>query len=128
MMPVPPPDQPNEIAFACPDCQRQLKMSADSAGKHRQCPWCGQWIPVPAVGGSAAPARYDRYQDPYQLSEHERAEYERLRAQQYTQDGGGGGGISGQAWGWIIFILIFGVGNVILYATTGIFLIPIPRR
>ena len=30
--------------------------------------------------------------------------------------------------GWIIFILIFGVGNLILYATTGIFLIPIPRR
>jgi hypothetical protein len=30
--------------------------------------------------------------------------------------------------GWLIFILIFGVGNVILYATTGIFLIPIPRR
>jgi len=32
------------------------------------------------------------------------------------------------AMGWIIFILIFGVGNLILYATTGIFLIPIPRR
>jgi len=35
----------------------------------------------------------------------------------------------GRGWvGWIIFILIFGVGNLILYATTGIFLIPIPRR
>jgi hypothetical protein len=30
--------------------------------------------------------------------------------------------------GWLIFILIFGVGNLILYSTTGIFLIPIPRR
>ena len=30
--------------------------------------------------------------------------------------------------GWIIFILIFGVGNAILYATTGIFLIPLPRK
>ncbi len=30
--------------------------------------------------------------------------------------------------GWIIFILIFGVGNLILYLTTGIFLIPIPRK
>jgi hypothetical protein len=30
--------------------------------------------------------------------------------------------------GWIIFILIFGVGNLILYRTTGIFFIPIPRR
>ena len=35
----------------------------------------------------------------------------------------------GNAWvGWLIFILIFGVGNAILYATTGIFFIPIPRR
>jgi hypothetical protein len=31
-------------------------------------------------------------------------------------------------WGWIIFFLIFGVGNFILYQTTGIFIIPIPRR
>jgi len=30
--------------------------------------------------------------------------------------------------GWIIFFLIFGVGNLILYLTTGIFLIPIPRK
>lgn len=30
--------------------------------------------------------------------------------------------------GWVWFILIYGVGNAILYATTGIFLIPIPRR
>jgi hypothetical protein len=30
--------------------------------------------------------------------------------------------------GWVIFILIFGVGNLILYMTTGIFFIPIPRR
>ena len=31
-------------------------------------------------------------------------------------------------WGWIIFILIFGVGNIILYSTTGMLLIPIPRK
>ena len=45
--------------------------------------------------------------------------------------GGGppsGGGGSNPYMGWIIFILIFVVGNGILYATTGIFLIPIPRR
>lgn len=30
--------------------------------------------------------------------------------------------------GWVIFILIFGVGNLILYQTTGIFFIPLPRR
>lgn len=30
--------------------------------------------------------------------------------------------------GWVWFILIYGVGNAILYSTTGILLIPIPRR
>ncbi len=30
--------------------------------------------------------------------------------------------------GWIIFILIFGVGNIILYNTTGWIILPIPRR
>ncbi len=35
----------------------------------------------------------------------------------------GGGGL-----GWLWFILIFGVGNFILYSTTGIFFIPIPRK
>jgi hypothetical protein len=39
-------------------------------------------------------------------------------------DEGGGGAVVG----WIIFLLIFGVGNLILYMTTGIFFIPIPRR
>ncbi|MGE3806610.1 MAG: hypothetical protein AB7K24_18235 [Gemmataceae bacterium] len=39
-------------------------------------------------------------------------------------DDNDGGGLMG----WVIFILIFGVGNLILYATTGIFFIPIPRR
>lgn len=37
-----------------------------------------------------------------------------------SDDEGGMGGI-------IIFILIFGVGNLILYYTTGIILIPIRR-
>ena len=37
------------------------------------------------------------------------------------EDGGSGLG------GWVIFILIFGVGNFILYQTTGIVLIPIRR-
>ena len=33
----------------------------------------------------------------------------------------------GHALGWLIFILIFGVGNVILYYTTGWLIIPIRR-
>lgn len=44
-------------------------------------------------------------------------------------DGGGDDGDGGGSMkGLIIFILIFGVGNLILYKTTGIFLIPIPRK
>ncbi len=42
-----------------------------------------------------------------------------------SEEGGGGGG---GGMGWLIFILIFVVGNGILYATTGIFLIPLPRK
>jgi len=42
---------------------------------------------------------------------------------EYDDDGGGGG-----IPGGLIFFLIFVVGNGILYATTGIFFIPIPRR
>jgi hypothetical protein len=41
-----------------------------------------------------------------------------------SDDGEGGNPLIG----WLIFILIFGVGGVILYATTGIIFIPIPRR
>jgi hypothetical protein len=33
----------------------------------------------------------------------------------------------GRIGGIVIFVLIFGVGNFILYQTTGIFLIPIRR-
>ena len=46
-----------------------------------------------------------------------------MNDQMNDDDEGGGGG-----YGWLIFILIFGVGNYILYATTGIFLIPLPRK
>lgn len=38
-----------------------------------------------------------------------------------NNDEGGGGMPS-----WVWFILIYGVGNAILYSTTGILLIPIP--
>lgn len=41
---------------------------------------------------------------------------------------GGGGGEGGGVPGWIWFVLIYGVGNFILYKTTGILLLPIPRK
>ncbi|MBI4606380.1 MAG: hypothetical protein HY721_30815 [Planctomycetes bacterium] len=43
-----------------------------------------------------------------------------------SSDDDGGGGSSYK--GWVIFILIFVVGNYILYATTGFFIFPLPRR
>jgi hypothetical protein len=118
-----------------------VRVPVHAAGQQWTCPSCGEWIHVPGgappappggvapgagAGGGALP-RYDDYGDPYALSAREREEYERLRAQQH-QGGGGGGGEGNAAMGWLIFILIFGVGNVILYMTTGIFLIPIPQR
>ena len=30
--------------------------------------------------------------------------------------------------GWMWFVIIYGVGNLILYKTTGILLLPIPRK
>ena len=37
---------------------------------------------------------------------------------------GSGGGVPS----WVWFVLIYGVGNFILYNTTGILLLPIPRK
>lgn len=34
----------------------------------------------------------------------------------------------GRSYGWVWFILIFVVGNYILFKTTGFFIIPFPRR
>jgi len=44
------------------------------------------------------------------------------RAAAAESDEGGG------VMGWVVFILIFGVGNLILYHTTGFVIIPIPRK
>jgi hypothetical protein len=35
---------------------------------------------------------------------------------------------SGDNFGWLWFILIYGVGNIIRYNTTGMLLLPIPRK
>jgi hypothetical protein len=53
---------------------------------------------------------------------------ERLKAHNQQQADAGSSGEGGSLMGWVVFILIFGVGNLILYSTTGIVIIPIPRR
>lgn len=45
-----------------------------------------------------------------------------------SNEGKGDNGDDSGIKGWIIFILIYVVGNIILYKTTGILLIPIPRK
>jgi hypothetical protein len=132
MVPMVPPGE-NEIEFSCPQCGQNLSVPATSAGKLCNCNSCRKWVLVPGtpVNESIREGRpsYPQYGeqpgqgDPYALSDREREEYELLKAQQQAQQGDGGN----QLKGWIIFILIFGVGNIILYATTGIFLIPIRR-
>lgn len=127
----PTPSSPNaNIEFPCPTCKKQLKVPAEMAGRAGNCPSCNEWITIPRPGEESIreglPA-YQSYQggdkDPYALTDRERQEYEMLKAQHEQQNSG-----QSQMMGWVIFILIFGVGNLILYATTGIFLIPIPRR
>ena len=45
-----------------------------------------------------------------------------IRTRDMSDDEGGSG-----LMGWVIFLLIFGVGNFVLWKTTGIVLIPIRR-
>lgn len=42
----------------------------------------------------------------------------------FNENNNGGDNIGG----WLLLILIYGVGNFILYQTTGMLLIPIPRK
>jgi hypothetical protein len=65
----------------------------------------------------------DREKNPFSDIEHLPAYRE-----SHQSDGGSQGGQGSALIGWVVFILIFGVGNLILYSTTGIFFIPIPRR
>jgi hypothetical protein len=47
-----------------------------------------------------------------------------VRKEDDVADDGGNNSVVG----WVVFILIFGVGNYILYQTTGWLIIPIPRK
>jgi hypothetical protein len=120
MLPLPPSgDKP--IDFSCPECGQSLSAPARYAGKTWTCTSCRNWVKVPSTPPGAFT---EREPDPYGLGERERPRYE-SQPPAYQPNPGAGGG---QIMGWVIFILIFGVGNLILYATTGIFIIPIPRR
>jgi hypothetical protein len=126
MLPVPPAPE-NEIQFACTECGQPIRVPVTMAGQPCECPRCRKWVEIPradAAGPAGSPTSYRR-DDLYGLPQHGQPGYGYgdFRREPPPQEGG-----MGAAAGWIIFILIFGVGNLILYATTGIFLIPIPRR
>jgi hypothetical protein len=70
----------------------------------------------PPPGYQQPPPGYQQGQPP--------AQYQQWQNPQAQADAGSNSGV----WGWVIFILIFGLGNLILYSTTGWFIIPIPRR
>jgi hypothetical protein len=67
--------------------------------------------------GGQPPGESDRYSDIRRISNYH----------EETSGGGGGGGGGNAAVGWLVFILIFGVGNLILYNTVGWVIIPIRR-
>ncbi|HEV7843950.1 MAG TPA: hypothetical protein VGO69_09660 [Pyrinomonadaceae bacterium] len=73
-----------------------------------QQPPPGYQQPPPGYQQGQPPSPYNQQGQPYQ--------------NQASTDSNSG------VWGWVLFILIFGVGNLILYSTTGWLIIPIPRR
>lgn len=106
------------IDLTCPHCSQKFAVRDENAGKSTKCLYCGEPVTVPNTGIVEQPqpqgTDFSKLQDD--------AYYQRQLQQQES-----GGGDNSAVIGWIIFILIFGVGNVILYSTTGIVLIPIRR-
>jgi hypothetical protein len=104
------------IEFKCPHCGQGLSFQADSAGQEARCFGCYKNVQVPTESQAApAPAgnEFAGLRDDHGPMEPAPTSY--------------GGGEGNQAMGWIVFLLIFGVGNAILYATTGWLIIPIRR-
>lgn len=105
------------IDLNCPHCNHEFSVREENAGKPTKCLYCGEPVNVPNTAITEQPrpqgTDFSKLQDD--------AYYQRQLQQQES------GGDNSAVIGWIIFILIFGVGNVILYSTTGIVLIPIRR-
>jgi len=97
----------------------------DLAGEKINCIHCHEPTTVPT------PMSYGMQPgDPQAAPPLAGTDFSNLREPSYERDysrPSGGEGGSNPVVGWIIFILIFGVGNIILYSTTGIVIIPIRR-
>jgi hypothetical protein len=122
-------DDPNDQSQKPPDQQNQDPSRKRPFEQWSQPPPPGYGEPPPP-GYQQPPPGYQQppqgYQQPpgYQPGQPP-APYEKQGpfSQNKTQSDSNSG-----VWGWVIFILIFGVGNLILYNTTGWLIIPIPRR
>jgi hypothetical protein len=110
------------IQCECPHCNYAYQVDNTYAGKAVKCPSCSERMEVPHAPELADPDA--RKEDA--LGDAALREYYRQRARE-AQGGGGGGGGMNPAVGWVIFFLIFGLGNLILYSTTGWLIIPIRR-
>jgi hypothetical protein len=146
--PLAPPSPGGKVSLICPHCERKNTFGPEWAGKRRQCTWCGSEVDVPRA--STAPSAKDTYglsddgtagedRSRYRGSEIPYEEVDPARRKKplygdgadlpsprHRTDGGGSssGGEGNTVIGWVVFFLIFVVGNIILYNTVGIVLIP----
>lgn len=118
------------IRFPCPGCQREISVDNSLAGMSGKCSYCGGDMTIPEAFSPGAKTDYDRDNELVR-ADRPRGDYRNLDKQnpyeRYPDPNQKQGGGGNAAMGWVIFILIFGVGNVILYATTGWLIIPIRR-
>lgn len=92
-----------------------LNCGQEIGNRARECPYCGE-SPKQLKQERREQARRERIR---REEEEDREIRRQLAAAEADDDG---------TWGWMVFILIFVVGNIILYATTGWVIIPGGRR
>jgi hypothetical protein len=116
------------IEFKCPHCNRDMCFKDELAGEKINCIHCHEptTVPTPMTYGMQ-PADPQGGPPPggTDFSNLREPDPSRYYERDFSRPSGGGG--SNPIVGWLIFILIFGVGNIILYSTTGIVIIPIRR-
>jgi hypothetical protein len=141
---APAPGSP--IIFACEHCGRRVSVGSEWAGMRGQCPGCKGDILIPMTStaspkdtygladegeGGQGPLPKQRYSLPEEADPHSPRRRKPLYgpgadppSYRHRTDGGTGDGSNNTAIGWLIFFLVFVVGNIILYSTTGWIIIP----
>ncbi len=139
----PPPRAPagGKIVFHCVQCGRKASVGAEWAGKPGRCPWCNAALQVPLAStvpgdeppretyaladepddGRAARPRPPDFGPADYRPPRTRPPYDPADDPVLPRDTGGG---DYSAIGWVALIVIFVIGNIILYKATGWILIP----